>query len=152
MNNKENLVVLLDLNYTLVQNSTENRYTRPYKNKIRHEIYREWLIRLIEDYYVILITARPDYQKKETISSMKEKLEGWMPTEMYFQEENDIPPVAKEKLLLKYIFPKHGRQNNYLAIESNPKTKEMYKKYGIKSVSVYDEEGLELRKILQQGV
>ena len=65
MNNKENLVVLLDLNYTLVQNSTENRYTRPYKNKIRHEIYREWLIRLIEDYYVILITARPDYQKKK---------------------------------------------------------------------------------------
>lgn len=65
-----------------------------------------------------------------------------MPDEMYFQEENDRPPVAKEKLLKKYIFPKHGRNNNYFAIESNPRTKIMYKKYGIPSVSVYDEKEL----------
>lgn len=46
-----------------------------------------------------------------------------MADEASFQEENDAPPVAKEKLLKKYIFPKHGAKNNYLAIESNPKTK-----------------------------
>ena len=107
---------------------------------------------MIEGYYVIIITARPDYQKEVTIESMEEKLNGWMAKEMYFQEENDAPPVAKEKLLKKYIFPKHGKDNNYLAIESNPRTKEMYKKYGINSVSVYDEEGLELRKILNEGI
>ena len=56
---------------------------------------------------------------------------------------------TKEKLLKKYIFPKHGSQNNYFAIESNPRTKIMYKKYDIPSVSVYDDEGIELRKKLE---
>ncbi|HHT11453.1 MAG TPA: hypothetical protein GX009_14190, partial [Candidatus Atribacteria bacterium] len=69
----------------------------------------------------------------------------------YFQEENDRPPIAKEKLLKKYIFPKHGSQNNYFAIESNPRTKTMYKKYDIPSVSVYDDQGIELREILAKG-
>jgi len=113
-------------------------------------LYREWLVELIKDYYVIIITARPDYQKKETIKSIKVKLKGWMPAEMYFQEENDNPPVAKEKLLKKYIFPKYGIQNNYLAIESNPKTKKMYENYGIDSVSIYDDDGFELRKKLTE--
>ena len=107
-NFKENPIILLDLNYTLVGNSAQNRFVRPYQKKIKKEKYREWLINLIENYYVIIITARPDYQKIATIESIKEKLNGWMPDEMYFQEENDAPPIAKEKLLHKYIFPKHG--------------------------------------------
>ena len=73
-----------------------------------------------------------------------------MPQEMYFQEENDAPPLAKEKLLKKYVFPSHSRENDYLAIESNPRTRKMYEKYGISSVSVYDEEGLELKNILSE--
>jgi len=73
-----------------------------------------------------------------------------MPQEMYFQEENDAPPLAKEKLLKKYVFPQHRKDNYYLAIESNPRTKKMYEKYGIRSVSVYDEEGLELRDMLSE--
>lgn len=150
MNNTHDLIVLLDLNYTLVANSAKTRYIRPFQKKIKHELYREWLVELIKDYYVIIITARPDYQKKETIKSIKVKLKGWMPAEMYFQEENDNPPVAKEKLLKKYIFPKYGIQNNYLAIESNPKTKKMYENYGIDSVSIYDDDGFELRKKLTE--
>lgn len=149
MNNQQNTVILLDLNYTLVSNSAENRYTQPYKKKIKHELYRKWLVELIKDYYVIIITARPNYQQNETMDSIKEKLNGWMPDEVYFQEENNTPPVAKEKLLKKYILPKHGKLNNFLAVESNPKTKVMYKKFGINSVSVYDEEGRELKEILK---
>ena len=141
-------IILLDLNYTLVGNSAEIKTIRPYQNKIRAERYRDWLVELIKDYYVILITARPDYQKEMTIKSFKEQLKGWMPDEMYFQEENDAPPIAKEKLLNKYILPNHGLERNYLGIESNPRTKKMYKNYGIDSVSVYDEEGIELRKKL----
>jgi len=143
-----NSIILLDLNYTLVGNSADIKYIRPYQKKIKAEKYREWLIKLLSNYYVIIITARPDYQKEETIKSFEEKLNGWMPDEMYFQEENDRPPIAKEKLLKKYIFPKHGSQNNYFAIESNPRTKIMYKKYDIPSVSVYDDEGLDLRENL----
>lgn len=141
-------IILLDLNYTLVKNSAEIKFIRPYQKKIMAELYRNWLVDLLANYYVIIITARPDYQKKDTIKSFKKKLNGWMPHEIYLQEENDRPPLAKEKLLNKYIFTKHGELNNYLAIESNPNTKIMYKKYGIKSTSVYDEKGVELRKIL----
>ena len=148
--NSDNPIILLDLNYTLVGNSSEIKYTRPYQKKINSEKYREWLIELISKYYIIIITARPDYQKLTTIKSFEEKLNGWMPDEMYFQEENDRPPIAKEKLLKKYIFPKHGANNNYLAIESNPRTKRMYKQYNIPSVSVYDDEGLELREIIAE--
>ena len=148
--NDERLVILLDLNYTLVGNSAQNRYLRPYQKKIKKEEYRKWLVNLVKDYYVIIITARPDYQKIATMASIKEKLNGWMPDEMYFQEENDSPPVAKEKLLKKYIFPNHGIKRSYLAIESNLKTKIMYKKYNIPSVSVYDNEGIELRNVLKE--
>lgn len=145
----EKPIILLDLNYTLVANSAEIKNIRPYQNKIKAEKYRDWLLELIKDYYVILITARPDYQKEVTINSFKEKLNGWIPDEMYFQEENDTPPIAKEKLLNKYILPKHGLERNYLGIESNPRTKKIYEKYKISSVSVYDEEGIELRKKLE---
>ena len=41
-------------------------------------------------------------------------------------------------------------ERSYLAIESNPRTKKMYQKYNIPSVSVYDEEGIELRDILNK--
>ena len=131
-----------------MRNSALIRNIKPYQKKINQETYREWLINLIDGYYIIIVTARPDYQREFTIKSIKEKLNGWTPNEIYLQEDNDIPPVAKEKLLNKYIFPKHGIKNRYLAIESNPKTKLMYQKYKIPSVSVYDEEGIELRKIL----
>ena len=147
---KEMPIILLDLNYTLVGNSALIKNIRPYQMKIMQEEYREWLINLIEGYYIIIVTARPNYQKECTTKSMKEKLNGWMPNELYLQEENDAPPIAKEKLINKYIFPKHGMKNNYLAIESNPKTKLMYQKYNIPSVSVYDNNGIELRKILNE--
>ena len=150
LNCKKRPIILLDLNYTLVENSALIKNTRPYQKKIMQERYRKWLINLIESYHVIIITARPNYQKECTIKSIKEKLSGWMPNELYFQEENDAPPIAKEKLLNKYIFPKHDIKNSYLAIESNPKTKLMYLNYKIPSVSVYDEEGIDLRKILNE--
>lgn len=42
-----NPIILLDLNYTLVQNSAEIKYIRPYRKKIEAELYREWLINLL---------------------------------------------------------------------------------------------------------
>lgn len=54
-------IILLDLNYTLVGNSAANKTIRPYQNKIRAERYIDWLVKLIKDYYVILITVRPEY-------------------------------------------------------------------------------------------
>jgi len=147
MNNK--VIFLLDLNYTLVGNSKDIKNVRPYDKKINQETYRDWLIDLIKDYYVILITARPDKHKEVTLLSFDEKIPEWRPNEMYFQEEGDTPPIAKEKLLKKYIFPKHGDNANYFAIESNPATKSMYKKYNIPGVSVGHDEGLDFIKELE---
>jgi len=38
---------------------------------------------------------------RNLLLSFEEKLNVWKPDEMYFQEENDRPPVTKEKLLRK---------------------------------------------------
>lgn len=86
-------------------NSKAIKNVRPFQKKIRQEKYSEWLVDLIKDYYTILITARPDYQNEATVKSIEEKLHHWMPDEMYFQEENDRPPVAKEKILKKICSP-----------------------------------------------
>lgn len=139
-NKNTEVKILLDLNYTLVGNSQENKYTRPYQRKNRKEIYREWLLDLVRDYYVILITARPEYQKDVTLENIKYKLH-WQPDESYWNELKQRPPECKERILHEYVFPKHGNNGpEYLAIESNPNTKRMYKKYEIPSVSAYTKE------------
>ena len=49
------------------------------------------------------------------------------------------PPEIKEDLLLRYIFPKHGKNGaDFFGIESNPKTRAMYGRYGILSQSQSD--------------
>ncbi len=146
---KTDKIILLDLNYTLVSNSKENRFTRPYQNKIKKEKYRSWLIDLIKEEYVILITARPDYQKELTLQSISNTLK-WQPDEAYFNELDQRPPSCKERILNEYIFPQHGREVNYFALESNPQTKRMYRKYNIPSVSVVYERQSEdfIKKIL----
>lgn len=133
---REKKIILLDLNYTLVGNSRENRFTRPYQNKIKNEEYRSWLVDLIRDEYVILITARPDYQKELSLENISKELEGWHPHEAYFNELDQRPPSCKERILNEYIFPNHGKNAHYFAVESNPTTKRMYRKYNIPSVSV----------------
>jgi len=129
-------IILLDLNYTLVSNSRENRYTRPYQKKIKNEEYRKWLIDLIRDEYVILITARPEYQKELSLENISRELAGWQPHEAYFNELDQRPPSCKERILNEYIFPIHGKDAHYFALESNPSTKRMYRKYDIPSISV----------------
>lgn len=66
-------------------------------------------------------------------------LTDWQPQEAYFAEISATPPEIKEDLLLRYIFPKHGRNGkDYFGIESNPKTRDMYNKYDIKALSFAD--------------
>lgn len=83
-------------------------------------------------YYIILITARPEQYKDETLTHIK-KLTGFTPNESYWNH-NMTPPEIKEYWLKKAIFPKHGEDpTQYLAIESNSLTRAMYQKYGIKA-------------------
>lgn len=136
INKNKDKIILLDLNYTLVGNQMQTRMLRPFSRRLRHESYRQWLIDLVKDNYVIIITARPDYQRQETMANIWNKNE-WLPDENWFNTHNLSPPECKRKILKDHIFPQHGTDGNkYFAIESNPQTKAMYAEYGIQSLSV----------------
>ena len=130
-----NKICLLDLNYTLVGNQADTRLIRPFSRRMEAEEYRMDLIDAIKNDYVIIITARPDYQMKQTMENIKRKT-GWQPQEWYFNDINADPPTFKESALQRFVFPKHGFQMGpegayYYAVESNPKTRAMYKRFGI---------------------
>lgn len=126
-------ICLLDLNYTLVSNQAQTRMLRPFSRRMEGEEYRMDLIDAIKDDYVIIVTARPDYQMKETMENVKKKT-GWEPQEIYFNDINAEPPVYKESALRRFIFPKHGMNHEqFYAVESNPRTRTMYSKYQIQA-------------------
>jgi len=126
------MIILLDLNYTLVENSEEKQ--RPFTKQIAGEQYRQWLVELVKPHHVILMTARPAMHKESTLASIESKT-GWLPQEAYFNSFSLAPPLAKERMLQAFVLPKHGGEN-FLAIESNPRTHSMYAKYGIRSVKI----------------
>lgn len=126
-------IYLLDLNYTLVSNQKDTRLLRPFSRRMEHEEYRQDLVEAIKNDRVIMITARPNYQCDESLANVKKKT-GWLPDEWHFNDGNYEPPAFKEKALNRYVFPKYGKnKENYefIAIESNPKTRAMYSRYGI---------------------
>ena len=133
-------IALVDLNYTLVENSPKWGAPKiyPFIRQIEQEIYRQWLVDFLRDKYAILITARPQKYREATLERIK-LLTGWQPQEVYFAEISATPPEIKEDLLLRYIFPKHGRNGeDYFGIESNPKTRAMYLCYNIESLRAED--------------
>lgn len=133
-------IALVDLNYTLVENSLKWGAPKiyPFIRQIEQETYRQWLVDFLRDKYAILITARPQKYREATLERIK-LLTGWQPQEVYFAEISAAPPDIKEDLLLRYIFPKHGRNGeNYFGIESNPKTRAMYLCYNIESLRAED--------------
>lgn len=133
-------IALVDLNYTLVENSPKWGAPKiyPFIRQIEQETYRQWLVDFLRDKYAILITARPQKYREATLERIK-LLTGWQPQEVYFAEISATPPDIKEDLLLRYIFPKHGRNGkDYFGIESNPKTRAMYLCYNIESLRAED--------------
>ena len=133
-------IALVDLNYTLVENSPKWGAPKiyPFIRQIEQETYRQWLVDFLRDKYAILITARPQKYREATLERIK-LMTGWQPQEAYFAEISATPPEIKEDLLLRYIFPKHGRNGeDYFGIESNPKTRAMYLRYSIESLRAED--------------
>lgn len=131
---------LVDLNYTLVENSPKWGAPKiyPFIRQIEQETYRQWVVDFLRDKCAILITARPIRYKEQTLARIFSQT-NWQPQEAYFAEISATPPEIKEDLLLRYIFPKHGRNGeNYFGIESNPKTRAMYLCYNIESLRAED--------------
>ncbi len=124
-------ICLLDLNYTLVSNQMQTRFLRPFSKRMDAELYRLDLIEAVKNDYVIIVTARPKYQQEMTMENIFKKT-GWKPNEAYFNDFDAEPPVFKRSALNRFIFPKYGEEGSlYYAVESNPKTREMYAEYGI---------------------
>lgn len=127
----EDKKILLDLNYTLVSNQRDTRMIRPFSTRLVYEDYRADLISAIKDNHVIMITARPDYQKNQSLENILRKT-GWNPEEAYFNDLNLDPPSCKESILKRFVFPLYGNEGEqFFAVESNPKTRAMYARYGI---------------------
>jgi hypothetical protein len=139
-------IILLDLNYTLVGNSDDPANKIPYPGRIIKQTYRRWLIDMIRDYRVFIITARDAKYKEATLADLQAK-EGWLPERSYWNDFNQRPPDCKERILHSFIFTEFGRgvpvgeadlfgspsgfKSPYFAIESNPRTRAMYAKYKI---------------------
>ena len=129
-------IILLDLNYTLIANSKEI-WNYPLDKKIASQKYEMKLIDLIKDNYVILITASPYKRSYKILRDIKEKT-GFVPDESFWNFGKE-PPVLKKYWMEKEIIPQHGDDmEKYLAIESNPNTRRMYKKLGVEARPKWD--------------
>lgn len=125
-------IILLDLNATYVEN-TEVHNLRYGQYNVQAEHYRSWLTKIIKGYPVIMITARPERYRMETLHRIKQ-LEGWQPMEAYFNDSGLRAPEFKDMVLRTKVFPKHGKHgevNRYVALESNSATRLMYWKHHI---------------------
>ena len=136
-------IVLLDLNYTFVENQAEAARLggEDFGDRLRYERYRTWLRDFVRQGHVILITARPERFHVATLARI-DSLLGWQPDEAYFNEHDRSPAVCKQEILLTRIFPRHGRPSEgtrYVALESNPRTAIMYEGYGIPAMRVWDD-------------
>lgn len=148
------MIVLLDLNYTLaVRKHGERQPFADFARCIEVETYRAWLIDLIREQFVILLTARPDRYRDATLGRILH-LHGWSPHEAHFNPERFLRPhLWKQRALLQHIFPRHGEPHpgKYIGIESNPQTRAMYARLGIPSVPVGDSPWSSFQQIVQEA-
>lgn len=132
------LIVLLDLNFTLVANSRDTFHIQRGPD-VAAETYRQWLVDLIRSCHVIMITSRTDDFQPKTLASLRQKT-GWLPQEYYFKpvaKRFMNAPQFKGYILLDRVLPVYGDDpTRYLALESNAATRAMYASHGIKAVPV----------------
>lgn len=133
-------IILLDLNYTLIENCDE-RAEVPFPDRIDTHRYRRWLIDLLIDsrVHVFILTARPEKHTARTLHHLYEST-GWAPERYYGNTHGEPPPQAKQRMLLEKLFPELGAPSltspsRFLGIESNPRTRAMYARHLIPSLS-----------------
>ena len=136
----KDLVILLDLNYTLVGNSPLKKTQKmPYHDKIPFEEYRGWLLDLIRGHTVLLCTVRHKKFQAITLATIRDKLDGWQPEEAFFNA-TDVwqGNVVKKDYLNDLIIPKYGQPEDrrYYAVESSKDARAMYGTFRIPADAV----------------
>ena len=128
--------VLLDLNSTYASNASAVHQMQWGIYNVCQEVYRSWLTELLRDREVLLLTSRPSKYQAETMKRIM-SLENWQPKMSLFNSWRLRAPDAKEKMLYEYVFPMYGEpsQHEYVAIESNIKTREMFNRHGIRAIT-----------------
>ena len=131
-------VILLDLNYTFVDNSRQTHM--PGRPDVDNEQYRTWLIPLFEqmDAIVVMVTVRHERYREKTLARI-ERLTGWQPHQVYFKPPHlskMTPPDHKHRVVVEHVWPEFGRTRTYLALESNSDTRARYAQLGIKAQRV----------------
>ncbi len=132
-------IILQDLNVALSSNFKEMQKNRPMSNFVQNvEEYRPWIVDLLKNEHVVLVTARSVAYEDMTLERIKSQT-GWMPDDWCFNPWEDPGGKgalrahrAKAKYLKEVIFPKYGDDPSmYFAIESNKYSRSMYKANGI---------------------
>ena len=124
-------IILLDLNYTLIANSWAIRFEK-FPQKINKRKYEHELIKLINDNYIILITASPYETSFDSLRHIEENTP--LKIDESYWNFKKRPPALKKYWLETAVLPTHGgNPEKYLAIESNEKTREMYAEFGIEA-------------------
>lgn len=133
---KLNRIVLMDLNVALSSNFGDMK-RHSMENFVKEvEEYRSWMVDLLRGEYVVLITARNIKWGVPTLGRIW-KTQKWLPNEALFNDtgiEGSNAPLIKKTQVLEKVLPRHGdNMDKYYAIESNPRTREMYSSLGIKA-------------------
>lgn len=131
-------VILMDLNVALSSNFDQMRRHNFVYFITQVESFRQHVVDLLRDEYVIIVTARDARWTRPTLKRIY-KTTGWSPQEAVFNDTGISGAEAhrvKERLLLDRILPEHPEidAGAYLAIESNFRTREMYARHGIRAV------------------
>ena len=152
--NDPSLIILLDLNFTLVANNDLKKKSKaPYSDKILQETYRLELVELIRGHTVLLCTVRKETYRDLTLRTIAQKCTGWQPHEAYFNPTDTwYGDIVKAEYLEKLIFPKYGTldKQQYYAIESATRTRGMYKRYGIPTDPVGKRDEMDALAVLHQ--
>jgi hypothetical protein len=130
-------IVLMDFNFTLVENS--GSLGKPWMltdREIQRTEYRHWLYKKCVDagWSIFVVTSRPQHLADLTIAHCLKNCPGFTPLGWYFNRWGVSAPASKRKSMEGEFFPKHGRDHQFLAIESNAETRKMWTSLGINSL------------------
>jgi len=128
------MIVILDLQFTLVSNGLETM-NRAAPHVAREE-YRKDLIELVKPHHVILVTVRADRYREQTLARIQ-SLTRWQPQEAYFNDRGWPAPRWKDHVLVQLIWPRHGRDAAYVAVESNDETAKMYVAHSVLTLKAW---------------